>query len=104
MQAGALSPTKLRMKLLGAQNRVRVISNSSARTSPSKSVEPSQAQNRLLVCDVLEEGTDILLAYLCLTYFFPDEKKITHPSWCAKQFQTALVPPNALQQLATLKL
>jgi hypothetical protein len=73
MQAGALSPTKLRMKLLGAHNRVRVISNSSARTSPSKSVEPSQAQNRLLVCDVLEEGTYIL-PYLCLTCFSPDEK------------------------------
>ncbi|CAM0902869.1 unnamed protein product [Alopecurus aequalis] len=58
-QAGALSPTKLRMKLLGAHNRVRVISSSSsARTSPSKSVEPSQAQNRLLVCDVLEEVSD----------------------------------------------
>ncbi|KQJ84656.1 uncharacterized protein LOC100822499 [Brachypodium distachyon] len=54
-QAGALSPTKLRMKLLGAHNRVRVISNSPSRTSPSKNIEPSQAQNRLLVCDVLEE-------------------------------------------------
>ncbi|XP_052153408.1 uncharacterized protein LOC127771527 isoform X2 [Oryza glaberrima] len=55
VQAGALSPTKLRMKLLGTHNRVRVISNSSSRTSPSKNTEPSQAQNRLLVCDVLEE-------------------------------------------------
>lgn len=43
------------MKLLGTHNRVRVISNSSSRTSPSKNTEPSQAQNRLLVCDVLEE-------------------------------------------------
>lgn len=65
VQAGALSPTKLRMKLLGAQNRVRVISNSSARTSPSKSVEPSQAQNRLLVCDVLEEVSDSSGASKC---------------------------------------
>ncbi|KAF2935905.1 hypothetical protein DAI22_04g265100 [Oryza sativa Japonica Group] len=56
VQAGALSPTKLRMKLLGTHNRVRVISNSSSRTSPSKNTEPSQAQNRLLVCDVLEEA------------------------------------------------
>lgn len=65
VQAGALSPTKLRMKLLGAHNRVRVISNSSARTSPSKSVEPSQAQNRLLVCDVLEEVSDSSGATKC---------------------------------------
>jgi hypothetical protein len=58
LQAGALSPTKLRMKLLGAQNRVRVItSNSSSRTSPVKNIETSQAQNRLLACDLLEEGT-----------------------------------------------
>ncbi|KAL5214901.1 hypothetical protein ABZP36_004053 [Zizania latifolia] len=55
VQAGALSPTKLRMKLLGTHNRVRVISNSSSRTSPSKNIETLQAQNRLLVCDVLEE-------------------------------------------------
>lgn len=61
------------MKLLGAHNRVRVISSSSSRTSPSKNVEPSQAQNRLLVCDVLDEGTYITLANLCLTYFFPDQ-------------------------------
>jgi hypothetical protein len=58
LQAGALSPTKLRMKIMGAHNRVRVItSNSSSRTSPAKNIEASQAQNRLLVCDVLEEGT-----------------------------------------------
>ncbi|KAL6651396.1 hypothetical protein ACP70R_010321 [Stipagrostis hirtigluma subsp. patula] len=58
-QAGALSPTKLRMKLLGAHNRVRVITNnSSSRTSPAKNIEASQAQNRLLVCDVLEEVSD----------------------------------------------
>ncbi|KAL6843794.1 hypothetical protein ACP4OV_026365 [Aristida adscensionis] len=58
-QAGALSPTKLRMKLLGAHNRVRVITNnSSSRTSPAKNIETSQAQNRLLVCDVLEEVSD----------------------------------------------
>ncbi|XP_062226767.1 uncharacterized protein LOC133925002 [Phragmites australis] len=58
-QAGALSPTKLRMKLLGAHNRVRVITNnSSSRTSPAKNTETSQAQNRLLVCDVLEEVSD----------------------------------------------
>ncbi|TVU14831.1 hypothetical protein EJB05_38327 [Eragrostis curvula] len=55
-QTGALSPTKLRMKLMGAHNRVRVItSNSSSRTSPAKNTDTSQAQNRLLVCDVLEE-------------------------------------------------
>ncbi|KAG2568880.1 hypothetical protein PVAP13_7NG396700 [Panicum virgatum] len=58
-QAGALSPTKLRMKIMGAHNRVRVItSNSSSRTSPAKNIEASQAQNRLLVCDVLEEVSD----------------------------------------------
>ncbi|PWZ37400.1 Remorin 4.1 [Zea mays] len=57
-QPGALSPTKLRMKILGAHNRVRVItSNSSSRTSPAKTIEASQAQNRLLVCDVLEEDS-----------------------------------------------
>jgi hypothetical protein len=61
LQPGALSPTKLRMKILGAHNRVRVItSNSSSRTSPAKTIEASQAQNRLLVCDVLEEGTSSL--------------------------------------------
>lgn len=58
-QPGALSPTKLRMKILGAHNRVRVItSNSSSRTSPAKTIEASQAQNRLLVCDLLEEVSD----------------------------------------------
>ncbi|XP_044967863.1 uncharacterized protein LOC123427801 isoform X2 [Hordeum vulgare subsp. vulgare] len=57
VQAGALSPTKLRMKLLGAHNRVRVISSSSSRTSPSKNAEPSLAQNRLLVCDVLDQDS-----------------------------------------------
>ncbi|KAJ1272833.1 hypothetical protein BS78_06G232400 [Paspalum vaginatum] len=58
-QAGALSPTKLRMKIMGAHNRVRVItSNSSSRTSPAKNTEASQAQKSLLVCDVLEEISD----------------------------------------------
>lgn len=58
-QAGALSPTKLRMKIMGAHNRVRVItSNSSSRTSPAKNTEASQAQSRLLVSDVLEEISD----------------------------------------------
>ncbi|CAD6262248.1 unnamed protein product [Miscanthus lutarioriparius] len=58
-QPGALSPTKLRMKIMGAHNRVRVItSNSSSRTSPAKNIEASQAQNRLLVCDVLEEVSE----------------------------------------------
>lgn len=44
---------------MGAHNRVRVItSNSSSRTSPAKTIEASQAQNRLLVCDLLEEVSD----------------------------------------------
>uniref|UniRef100_R7W8G3 Remorin C-terminal domain-containing protein n=1 Tax=Aegilops tauschii TaxID=37682 RepID=R7W8G3_AEGTA len=64
-QAGALSPTKLRMKLLGAHNRVRVISSSSSRTSPSKNAEPSLAHNRLLVCDVLDEVSDSSGASKC---------------------------------------
>ncbi|KAI5011051.1 hypothetical protein ZWY2020_013188 [Hordeum vulgare] len=65
VQAGALSPTKLRMKLLGAHNRVRVISSSSSRTSPSKNAETSLAQNRLLVCDVLDQVSDSSGAAKC---------------------------------------
>jgi hypothetical protein len=75
------------MKIMGAHNRVRVItSNSSSRTSPAKNIEASQAQNRLLVCDVLEEGTDEL-AIDWISYPFFLTKSITHPSCSVTSFR-----------------
>jgi len=90
LQAGALSPTKLRMKIMGAHNRVRVItSNSSSRTSPAKNIEASQAQNRLLVCDVLEEGTEYRrIDHLFVTLFF-----------LAKSINTSFLFCNSFRQL-----
>ncbi|KAJ3698579.1 hypothetical protein LUZ61_002284 [Rhynchospora tenuis] len=61
VQVGVLSPTKLRMKLLGSHNRVRtgggVTDTSSSRTSPSKIVEPENAHNSLLSRDTDEEDS-----------------------------------------------
>uniref|UniRef100_A0A6V7QX94 Remorin C-terminal domain-containing protein n=1 Tax=Ananas comosus var. bracteatus TaxID=296719 RepID=A0A6V7QX94_ANACO len=56
IESGVLSPTKLRMKLLGAHNRIRKAGSNSSRTSPSKNADTEYAQNGLLMNDTDEEG------------------------------------------------
>ncbi|XP_072955355.1 uncharacterized protein [Typha angustifolia] len=57
VQIGVLSPTKLRMKLLGAQNRARKGGSSSSRTSPSKNVDMEHIKNSLLAGDIADKAT-----------------------------------------------
>lgn len=54
---GVLSPTKLRMKLIGAQSsRRKEVESNSSRTSPSKIEEMKYAKNGLLAGDLDQEG------------------------------------------------
>lgn len=56
LQIGLLSPTKLRMKLLGHRNSARKGGSNSAKMSPSKNEDMKSARNNLLVGDIDNEG------------------------------------------------
>lgn len=56
LQIGLLSPTKLRMKLLGPRNSARKGGSNSAKMSPSKNEDMKSARNNLLVGDIDNEG------------------------------------------------
>ncbi|XP_039126822.1 remorin 4.1-like [Dioscorea cayenensis subsp. rotundata] len=57
VKMGVLSPTKLRMKLIGAQSsRRKEVESNSSRTSPSKIEEMKYAKNGLLAGDLDQEG------------------------------------------------
>ncbi|CAL9163293.1 unnamed protein product [Musa hybrid cultivar] len=55
VQIGLLSPTKLRMKLLGHRNSARKGGSNSAKMSPSKNEDMKSARNNLLVGDIDNE-------------------------------------------------
>ncbi|URE04631.1 Remorin, C-terminal region [Musa troglodytarum] len=55
VQIGLLSPTKLRMKLLGPRNSARKGGSNSAKTSPSKNEDMKFARNSLLAGDIDKE-------------------------------------------------
>ncbi|KAF3325692.1 hypothetical protein FCM35_KLT08772 [Carex littledalei] len=72
VQVGVLSPTKIRMKLLGPHNRGRtsdgVTGTSSSRSSPSKMVETENALNSLLSCDTDEDSLRDLRGSLTINH------------------------------------
>ncbi|WOL16213.1 hypothetical protein Cni_G24995 [Canna indica] len=59
VQIGILSPTKLRMKLLGPRNSTRKEANNSSKTSPSKNDDMKFARNSLLSDDVDDEESSM---------------------------------------------
>ncbi|XP_020275773.1 uncharacterized protein LOC109850222 isoform X2 [Asparagus officinalis] len=74
MQMGVISPSKLRMKLLGVHNsRRKEGTSNSSRTSPSKLEELEYAKNHLLTNDLDEESTQS-----CSVELRPVETDMTH--------------------------
>ncbi|CAL9096194.1 unnamed protein product [Musa textilis] len=68
VQIGLLSPTKLRMKLLGPRNSARKGGSNSAKTSPSKNEDMKFARNSLLAGDMTRKvSEDYLLQHSSLT-------------------------------------
>lgn len=51
-----LSPSKLRMKLLGPRDGTRKGESNSSKMSPVKHEDMKRARNRLLASDVQQEG------------------------------------------------
>lgn len=68
MQIGFISPSKLRMKLLGSQHTKRKEGESASRASPSKIEDMENAKRNLLTGDCDEEGQDHLF------HLFPSHK------------------------------
>ncbi|XP_073114030.1 uncharacterized protein [Elaeis guineensis] len=54
-EMGVISPTKLRMKLLGAHSCIKIGGSNSSQTSPSKIKDMENSKNRLLAGDFDEE-------------------------------------------------
>lgn len=67
MQTGIISPSKLRMKLMGQQRKKEGSNTNSARTSPSKLEDTEFVRNSLLASDFedfYQEGQLLCLSLL----------------------------------------